>query len=376
MASAFPNAPSPSSAATPSTIRAPRWATALFWIIVVGLLPLMVTASLDFGVTWDEADRYENGRVILEHFHGKRSREEAHYGTMYPGLFDVIPAWLEGQSDADRYVLRHRVNAVFGWIGILFAGLLAGRLFGPWSAILAAILLAASPGYFAHSMNNPKDLPFAAKSVVVLYCLSRLTPRWPYLTLSAGAAIAVALGLALGTRPGALLYFGYVPLFLLALVVVHRLRVAGGLRGLDWRIDWNAAAQLTTRVGIVLVAGLLLGTLFWPWAQAAPFTRPFESLNRASSYDWDGPVLFAGHEQPASQLPWSYLPTWFLIGTPLVVLAGMVLSIVAPVRGWGLSRLALWGAALLPVMLVVVRDSTVYDGMRHVLFVYPRRVPR
>ena len=141
-------------------------------------------------------------------------REQAHYGTMYPGLFDVIPAWLERQYDVDRYVLRHRVNAVFGWIGIVFTGLLASRLFGPWSGILAVILLAASPGYFAHSMNNPKDLPFAAMSVMVLYCLSRLSPRWPYLTVGTGAALAVALGLALGTRPGALLYFGYLPLFL------------------------------------------------------------------------------------------------------------------------------------------------------------------
>jgi hypothetical protein len=334
----------------------------------------MVTASRDFGVTWDEADRHENGRFILKYFHGELPREQAHYGTMYPGLFDIIPAWLEERSEANRYVLRHQVNAVFGWIGIVFAGLLAGRLFGPWSAILAAILLAASPRYFAHSMNNPKDLPFAAASVVVLYCLSRLSPRWPYLTVSAGAAIAVALGLALGTRPGGLLFFGYLPVLLLALVVGHRLSAAGGIRGIDRRIHWNAAAQFSARVGVVLAAGLLVGTLFWPWAQAEPFTRPFEALNRASGYDWDGPVMFNGKEQPASQLPWSYLPTWVLIATPPVVLAGMVLSVVTRVRGWGRSRLALWSAALLPIVLIIVRDSTVYDGMRHVLFVYPPMV--
>jgi hypothetical protein len=339
--------------------------------MVVSLLPLMVIASHDFGMTWDEDDRHENGRVILEYVEGKRPREQAHFGTMYPGLFDVIPAWLEGRSSADRYVLRHRVNAVFGWIGIVFAGLLAGRLFGPWSAILAAVLLTASPRYFAHSMNNPKDLPFAAMSVVVLYCLSRLIPRWPYVTVSAGAAIAAGLALALGTRPGGLLYFGYLPLLVLTLVVGQRIRTAGGLRGIDRRIHWSAAAQLTTRVGVVLVAGLILGTIFWPWAQASPLTRPFEALTRASAYDFDGPVVFDGLDLPASQLPWSYLPTWLLIATPPVVLAGMVLSIVAPVRGWGWSRLALWSVALFPLVLIVVRDSTVYDGMRHVLFVYP-----
>jgi hypothetical protein len=85
--SALPLAPS----ATPSSRRL-SW---LFWMLVMILLPLMVRASLDFGATWDEPDRHLNGQAILEYYQGLRTREEAHYGTMYPGLFDVIPAWLE-----------------------------------------------------------------------------------------------------------------------------------------------------------------------------------------------------------------------------------------------------------------------------------------
>ena len=342
-----------------------RWPVWLFWILVVSLLPTMVAASEDFGATWDEGDRHENGRVVLEYFQGKRPREQAHYGTMYPALFDVIPAWLERQYPVDRFILRHRVNAVFGWIGIAFAGGLAYRVFGPVCGILAVILLAASPRYFAHSMNNPKDLPFAAMSVLVLYGLSRLSPRWPYVTAGAGAIIAVALGLTMGTRPGALLYFGYLPMLVTALVMVQRVAAR------DWRVDEIAAAKLAARVDLVVVGGLLLGTVFWPWAQAEPFSRPFEALDKASAYDWDGLVIFAGREYSASELPSSYLPTWFLIATPPVVLAGLALSIVAIVRGWGLQRLALWTVSLLPIVLIVVRDSTVYDGMRHALFAYP-----
>jgi len=383
MGGSFPSTCARSRAETPDStvIQASRWPRVLFWILVVSLLPLMVTASADFGMTWDELDRHKNGRAILDYYLGTVPFDQAHYGTMYPGLFDVIPAWLERQYDVDRYILRHRVNAVFGWIGIVFTGLFARRLFGPWSGILALILLATSPQYFAHSMNNPKDLPFAAMSVMVLYCLSRLSPRWPYITIGTGAALAVALGLALGTRPGALLYFGYLPLLLLAILIVQRISAVRGAdrvavrRSLGTllsipRVHWTAAAQLVARVSLVIVAGLLLGTVFWPWAQAEPFTRPFEALTRAGAYDWDGLVLFDGREQPAGKLPSSYLPTWFLITTPPVVLAGMVFSI-APVRGWGWARLALWSVALLPIVLIIVRGSMVYDGMRHVLFAYP-----
>ena len=341
----------------------------------------MVTVSADFGVTFDEFDRHKGGLVLVDYFEGKVPREKAHHGTMYPGLFDVIPAWLERHVETDRYVLRHRVNAVFGWIGILFAGLLAGRLFGTWAAILAVVLLAASPRYFAHSMNNPKDLPFAAMSTIVLYCLSWISPHRPYLTVGTGAAIAVSLGLALGTRPGALLYFGYLPLLVLGILLVQWI---SGLRGAGpralgrWRelpqiarAHWTTGALLTLKVGLVLVAGLLVGTIFWPWAQVDPFTRPYQALSRAAAYDWEGRVLFEGKFPPAGDLPVSYLPTWFLISTPPVVLAGLALSMVTGVRGWGWPRLALWIVAIIPIALIIVRDSMVYDGMRHVLFIYP-----
>jgi hypothetical protein len=233
------------------------------------------------------------------------------------------------------------------------------------------VLLASSPRYFAHSMNNPKDLPFAAMSVVALYCMSRLSSRWPYVTVGAGAAVALALGLSLGTRPGALLYFGYLPVFVFGLVVINRISASDNSLVIDPRPDWRAAATLAMRIGAVFVVALLVGTIFWPWAQDAPLTRPFHALTRASDYGWDSNVLFDGRDVQSTELPWSYLPTWFFISVPPVVLVGMALSIGVPVREWTLRRLALWATGLAPIVLIVFRHSTLYDGMRHVLFTYP-----
>jgi hypothetical protein len=91
-----------------------------------------------------------------------------------------------------------------------------------------------------------------------------------------------------------------------------------------------------------------------------------------AGFPWNGLVLFNGREYAAAQLPWYYVPWWFLISTPPIVLAGVALSAAfSPSRRDTLGRVALWFVALLPVILVIVMDSTLYDGIRHLLFVYP-----
>src|SRR5688500_16722645 len=130
---------------------AARWT---FVAIAASLLPMMVLASFDFGVTWDEKTRHRYGELVWEFVRGLRSRSSFAEtgGHVYPGLFDALCAALETWIPANRYVLRHTVNATFGWVGIVYCGRLTARLFGVWSGALAMVLLTLSPRYFADSM--------------------------------------------------------------------------------------------------------------------------------------------------------------------------------------------------------------------------------
>ena len=216
------------------------------------------------------------------------------------------------------------------------------------------ILLAASPRYFADSMNNPKDLPFAAMSVAALYYFSTISPTWPYISRGTAIKIVVALALALNIRASALLYLGYLAVLMFIII--------------DSNLRWRQLADTAIRLAAMAVAVLVLGTVFWPWAQRAPLTRPLEALLSFAGAAWSGAVLFNGRDYAATDLPWYYAPEWLLISTPPVVIVGAILSMFVWRRGgWTLSRTALWATAVLPVLLVIIKDSTLYDGIRHLL---------
>jgi hypothetical protein len=342
----------------------PSGATLAQWTfasVAAALLAVMVLASFDFGASWDEKVRHRFGEQVWEYYAGDRSLEAFEdRGRVYGGLFDIICVAVERWVQADRYVIRHVINAIFGWAGVVFSGALAARLFGTWTGVLALVLLASSPRYFADSMNNPKDLPFAATSVAALYFLSRISPTYPYLSKSTAVGVVISLAIALNIRPAALLYVGYLGLLVGAFVLAER--------SFDWR-RWGATA---TRLAIIVVAVLLLGTLFWPWAQQAPLTRPFEAMFEASEHVSGGRVLFNGQNYRAANVPWTYAPWWLLISSPPVVIAGLVLAVAWPSRSnWALRRAPLWVAGLLPLVLVIIKNSTLYDGIRHLLFIYP-----
>jgi hypothetical protein len=122
------------------------------------------------------------------------------------------------------------------------------------------------------------------------------------------------------------------------------------------------------------VVALLGASAFWPWAQEQPLVRPIQAFFMASGFSWGNPSLFGGQDVQAGDLPWYYLPTWLAITIPPIVLAGAFLSIARFMRSGPAARVqlgAIWAVILLPVTMAIVRHLTLYDGIRHMLFVVP-----
>lgn len=245
-----------------------------------------VAISPDFAITRDERTRHTYGVKVLEFLRG-RVAAEAFVPTetgahLYAALFDTTAALLHQQFGGAVWRVRHALNAVAGGVGLLGVGLIALRLFGTSSAMVAVVLLACSPRYVGDAMNNPKDVPFAAACTLALAALTLVRPRFPFLTWGRALLVGLALAAALNVRPGALICLGFSWALLAALTLRER--------------AWTPRELLmtATRGALITAVTLIAGTALWPWAQTNPLVRPFEALLQVSRFHWNDTELFFG----------------------------------------------------------------------------------
>lgn len=333
-------------------------------VLALGLLVTIgyIVLSRDFGTTRDEPIRNAFGEHVLAYWAGGSAEfPGGPHLRVYGGLFDVSALLVHEVLGGDLWTNRHYVNAAYGGVGILAIGLFAARLFGTPVGVGTVVLLALSPRFLAHAMNNPKDAPFAALCSVALLSFTLLRATPPFVTWPGAIAIGLALALPLNVRPAALLYWGYLGLT----IGVLALRA----RDFSFRTMTAAAARLAAITAIMLLAGCAT----WPWAQGNPFVRPFEALFALSDFRWPGRVLFQGEVVSALNVPPTYLPVLLSLTNPPIVLAGALASVVALAAGRRrrLLMLGLWFVVLLPVVTAIVKGSTLYNGWRHMLFIYP-----
>jgi glycosyltransferase involved in cell wall biosynthesis/tetratricopeptide (TPR) repeat protein len=353
----------------------------LFAVLTIGLLFFMPYISKDFGVTGDEHAQKIYGELIVKHFDtngeykvegGKYKGEDAL--TMKPnlwyygGLFDFIAAKTYFAFGTDPYDTRHLLNAFVGFLLMLFTGLLAKEITGSWKvAFLALLMIAISPRIFGHSMNNPKDIPFAAAYIFTLLNLIRFVKQLPKPGTKTIIYLILGIGAAIGIRIGGLLLVAYLGLFTgIAFLWEKHLRKELTSIGTIGRIAFY---------GVLIAAlGFLVGIANWPYALQDPIANAMKSLEEMSNFDWGIQMMYEGKHLWSDQLPWYYIPKWMIMTAPIAALIGAILFI--PVflkdkkRNVLLTGLVLF-AGFFPVAYALYQGSSLYDGMRHFLFVYP-----
>ena len=338
------------------------------------LLVAMVSLSRDFGFTWDERFQQRYGEQVWDYLHGRVPRAvfDTDEGNqyLYGGLVEVAGVAAQHVVPAETYVVRHAVNAVFGWAGIVICGVTAGLVFGRRAGWIAAALLTLAPRYFGDAMNNSKDLPFAAMSMAVLGLTLTLDWARPRLTWPRAGWLTLFIALAINIRPLGLV------LFLYAAGVIGLGSLASAALGTDDGSVEPLCRETSGRLlAIAVVSVPASAASSGLYAQAQPFTRPLGAFVKTTQLDWAKgfDVLFAGQNLGAGALPWLYVPTWLVMALPPVILIGFALSWLIARRG--LREAVAWAGlvafAAAPVAAAIIRHATIYDGIRHLLFIVP-----
>jgi hypothetical protein len=209
--------------------------------------------------------------------------------------------------------------------------------------------------------------------VILMLGLVRLAEEYPEPSPRTILIVGLGAGLSIGSRilgGLALVYalVGFMPLFLEE-VHTHSAR---------------ETAHRLLHVLYVLMPGLILGYLvmglIWPWS-IMEADNPFQALTYFSHFfekPWK--EMFDGALVSVPDMPWSYLPTLFALQLPEVLLgllmAGVIGTLMMLPRSDVTARrktilLMLTAAAMLPLLIAMVKRPALYNGIRHFIFVIP-----
>jgi len=364
-------------------------------LLAVALVVGLATAG-HYGATIDEFNTDDYGPKALawytSGFADRSHFEDVEAPLWYYGpWFQMLTAVVQSLGLADVFTIRHTLTFLVGLAGLAallpIARLSVGRWAGP-----AALLLCLTTGYLYGSLFfTPIDVPFLAAMcwamLAILLMARRVVPRWPA-TICAG----LATGLAIATRTGGIITHGY----LIGAMLLCALE-ALALRGLSARSElWAIGTRTVAALAIAWATAIVL----WPWLQIGnPFTQFGIALVHFANVPMDSEIPHWGEELRTTALPWSYIPAQWLARLPVGFLG---LLVVAALFGcakalWftraslmrlrhtgapGLRRpllllarsrqmLVVWMAVVAPVVVVIAQRPTLYNGVRHTLFVIP-----
>lgn len=333
----------------------------------------MIIGSFSAGNSGDEHYNHEHAGYVYEYIK-TMGQDSSYLNPRYPlqkyygqSLDNIAYIINDGLGIEDYYKSRHALNAISGWLLMLFTGLTAVLLFGWEAGILALILMFFSPKILGHSWNNPKDIPFAMTYTFCIYFLLSFIKSLPRISIWKLAAITLGIASSISIRIG-------------GLVIIPYLFVFTGIYFITQRVFYSKkgfinALKVEGLLVVVSILGYFLGLILWPYGLEDPINHPLEALKEMTNYDVGLNQLFEGQIIMSKNLPWSYGLEYIFITSPILVCLGLLIFFATiPFRK--AKRLDylfysfLLFAFVFPIAYTIYKNSNLYGGWRHLLWTY------
>jgi len=341
----------------------------LIFLLFAGILSIGLSTFKDYGIAWDEGDQRHLGLVTYNYFSYGRDSLENCANKEYGVAFEMPLMWVEKglnlQDSRDIFLMRHLLTHLFFLLGAVAFFLLIDYYFkDKLLATLGFLLLVTHPVIYSHSFYNSKDIVFLA-----MYCICYFLAvvAFDKNKLKYFILLGVACGLLTNLRVmGCLLIVCLSLFFLTDYLKAYK--------------DKQKRKQVGKSFLVFFIPSLLVLYLTSPYLWPNPVQNfAFVFKNMAGHYKVH--VLFNG-ESIYSNVPY-YAVTWFGISTPLVYLAlGITGSIILAVQFFKKPlpfivdrkerNILLFAIGFFqPLLSVILFHSVIFDGWRHLYFIYP-----
>ena len=231
--------------------------------------------------------------------------------------------------------------------------------------LLAALFFLLTPRLFAEGFYNSKDIVFLAAFAIAMNTgISFILKPSIYAAVIHGIATAFAIDIRIMAIMIPILTFAFFITRIFYGQILWR-------RGIAFLVLYTA----TTIICVVL---------FWPWLWNSPASNFAEALLSFSRWvRSDIMMLYLGDWIRSTDLPWHYVPVWIAITTPPIFLVLGVFGVVKTLHSmlqekWllcqsevGLQNCFFLAVLLGPILAVIILHSVIYDGWRHLYFIYP-----
>ena len=358
-----------------------------FLLLIVGLF-----IYPDFGISLDEDNTRINGFVTFKYIceiflpeiiykidniidvPSLSDWKEQGHGVVFDLPAAFIEFFFEIKDSRNYFLMRHFISFAFFYISIYFFFLLIrDRYNSIYMGLLGSSFLILSPRIFAHSFYNNKDIIFMSIFIISIYTGTKLLRDY---NLKNTILFAFASALAIDTR-------------ILGIITPTIFFTISFLK--IFPFEKKNIKYLNFNLLLLVLLSFFI-YVFWPYLWENPIKNFLYVFEILSNFNENVFNFYLGEQIFAQNIPWHYPIVWILITTPityvLLFVSGFFLITYRLIKRiiniseininndiWRgkneMVDLFIYATFLGPLFLVILLNSTLYDGWRHLYFIYP-----
>ena len=343
----------------------------------------------DYGISWDEYYHRINGFVSLNVV-----REYFSFDTVYPHLvhttksfadtakiygviFDLPMAFIEStfriENSKNYFLMRHLFNFLIFYTACIFFYLTLRKRFKKSLCIIGLLFLLLTPRIFAESFYNMKDLIFLSFFIISVYFAINFINNLTYKNASISA---LTCSLLISSKVIGIIVPFIVIVFFLSEMMERK----------------KFFKKDIAKIILFLFLLIIFTVIFWPYLWNDPLFNFLNAIKTFSAHPWHGGIFYLGNYISALNLPWHYAPIWIIITVPIIYLilfflGSILIFIKISFRFINLSNkkgssdiwkgnnekldLIFFLIFYFTLFLVIELNTTLYNGWRHLYFIYP-----